>query len=157
MKVAGLVEFLGDDRLLQVVAEELVEIGKDLFINVGGQYRDLATFALHEEVDFTGRKDGVSDSRDVYITVITIIFTSSFGVLHCGHVRNSCLQRRLKPAQCADVVCNVDSDEVAVVADGTVCFEDVELCIYCIDIPTSKHDVIERKHSSHMSLSSTIA
>lgn len=32
VKVARLVQFLGDDRLLQVVAEELVEIGKDLFI-----------------------------------------------------------------------------------------------------------------------------
>lgn len=47
-----------------------------------------------EEKDFTRRKDGVSDVRDVDITVYTVIFTSSFGVLHCGHVRNSCLHRR---------------------------------------------------------------
>jgi len=51
-----------------------------------------------EEKNFTRRKYCVSNIRYVDITVYTVIFTSSFGVLHCGHVRNSCLHRKLNGA-----------------------------------------------------------
>jgi len=81
---------------------------------------------------------------------------TSFGVVHWGQVRKSCLQRMLNPLSDAGVTLEV------VVLKDSVCAGPVTLacvafvcCVYFIDIPMSKHDVMERKHSSHMSLSST--
>lgn len=63
--------------------------------------------------------------------------TSSFGVLHCGHVRNSCLQRKLNGA---GVACEGRSPAVVPAVcsgpEGVACvaFDDF-VCLFTKSIP----------------------